>query len=551
MRTRKYQTRCHLNKQTCLSFCLHSYMQEQKENLRKNLSHTTHKLKMLESEFDTTRQYLEKELRQTQEKLDKFIDELIQSSYAALQRINHDLQDKIHKKTQLFEEEKRALSQEIIVLNNHLMEAKLTIEKLRKDNDLYRKDCHLAAQLLRCGKSQHRAHKVPEQPTDFQRGTSPQIKKHGHPRRTGLGLTPYSDTVPTAINAKILEKPEAGSSFSITAEELLTNNGGDTGDALHRSVAYKSSDLYCSDTALYCPVMERQYWKRPRSVDLLGRDTNQGLLQAENSTESIPDVNTFQPSFSNSELPLYEFPMGSPPPPSSYSNFSVASDEKSHTPSSSLSSSQLALYMDWQVGDYEQKNTPAYDKNSTGFPMLHSLQHMSPSLQKANTPVYMRTASYGEPYQQPQLTSSHSKGSTSVPRETHMHIAEDINTRPYHSPGRVSPYSFFQQRFDAGPADKKLGNLHSSFQGGDNIFHTHTHTHNTAKKVKKEYRDISPNSSEPLHQNSPEASKVQHYLPHSPDPQKKTPPHNQTFRSIGLSRKDSLSKAQLYGTLLN
>lgn len=32
------------------------------------------------------------------------------------------------------DDEKRALSREIIVLNNHLMEAKMTIEKLREDN---------------------------------------------------------------------------------------------------------------------------------------------------------------------------------------------------------------------------------------------------------------------------------------------------------------------------------------------------------------------------------------------------------------------------------
>lgn len=36
--------------------------------------------------------------------------------------------------SQHHEDEKRALSREIIVLNNHLMEAKLTIEKLQEDN---------------------------------------------------------------------------------------------------------------------------------------------------------------------------------------------------------------------------------------------------------------------------------------------------------------------------------------------------------------------------------------------------------------------------------
>ena len=38
------------------------------------------------------------------------------------------------RQTQHHDDEKRALSREIIVLNNHLMEAKLTIEKLQEDN---------------------------------------------------------------------------------------------------------------------------------------------------------------------------------------------------------------------------------------------------------------------------------------------------------------------------------------------------------------------------------------------------------------------------------
>lgn len=39
------------------------------------------------------------------------------------------------------EEEKRALRGEIIVLNNHLMEAKITINKLREDNVSARLPC--------------------------------------------------------------------------------------------------------------------------------------------------------------------------------------------------------------------------------------------------------------------------------------------------------------------------------------------------------------------------------------------------------------------------
>ncbi|MEQ2295141.1 hypothetical protein AMECASPLE_011065, partial [Ameca splendens] len=76
-----------------------SSLLEQKEDLRKRLSYTTHKLELLQSEFDSTRQYLETELRRAQEELDKFTDKLrrIQSSYSALQRINQDLEEKIHR----------------------------------------------------------------------------------------------------------------------------------------------------------------------------------------------------------------------------------------------------------------------------------------------------------------------------------------------------------------------------------------------------------------------------------------------------------------------
>ncbi|TNM95349.1 hypothetical protein fugu_016432 [Takifugu bimaculatus] len=141
-----------------------SSFHDHKDDLRKRLSYTTHKLEMVEMEFDSTRQYLETELRRAQEELEKFTEKLrrIQSSYAALQRINQDLEDKMHRTSHHHEEEKRALRGEIIVLNNHLMEAKITINKLREDNDLYRKDCNLAAQLLQCSKSHYRAHKMSE-----------------------------------------------------------------------------------------------------------------------------------------------------------------------------------------------------------------------------------------------------------------------------------------------------------------------------------------------------------------------------------------------------
>ncbi|TMS21123.1 Brain-enriched guanylate kinase-associated protein [Larimichthys crocea] len=253
-----------------------SSFHDHKDDLRKRLSYTTHKLEMVETEFDSTRQYLETELRRAQEELEKFTEKLrrIQSSYAALQRINQDLEDKMHRTSHHHEEEKRALSREIIVLNNHLMEAKITINKLREDNDLYRKDCNLAAQLLQCSKSHYRAHKMSELPLDFQQRISSHIEKHNR----GSGVTMamchsnYSDAVPTSLIAKVLEKPEPGSSCPVTRSpspqpqdgDFLTGRGST--DHLNRRISYKSSDLYCSDTALYCP--ERwQDTERRQSVD--------------------------------------------------------------------------------------------------------------------------------------------------------------------------------------------------------------------------------------------------------------------------------------------
>lgn len=56
--------------------CFSSTLQEQKGELRKRLSYTTHKLEMLETEFDSTRQYLEIELRRAQEELEKVTEKL-------------------------------------------------------------------------------------------------------------------------------------------------------------------------------------------------------------------------------------------------------------------------------------------------------------------------------------------------------------------------------------------------------------------------------------------------------------------------------------------
>lgn len=500
----------------------------------------------------------------------------------------------------------------------------------------------------------------------------------------------YADSVPTAVIAKVLEKPEPGGGSSCPATrspspqlrdddediddgDFLTGTTGSSDHLSNRRVSYKTSDLYCSDTALYCPERWQQDGERRQSADLHGAALLQ--LHVQNSTDSNPDEEAFHSgSFSHDEtLP--------PPPPasafhqrddfgaaslrasSSYSSFSLASDDKGgvmggggsgRTPSSTLSSSHQGLYMDWRDlgnGEYGgRKSTSAYDRDPT-FPKSLSIQHMvtssssARSPQKVIPPAYARTAScFSEPYHSsaPRLASSRSMGSSSGLSPAHGVTAHDdaledeLSGRwrqlsvedvaafsTSGSYGRVSPYSFSERHFAAGPPGGKVkGSLYGSFQEGDEVFHSRRYDvgspgrspkaseHQKQDKVpalyrakedsqdsegslflsgsskekdgvgagamgpagggsaKRDYVNLSADSSaESLHQSSLEASSLQHYpnprpnvrprpssssaLSVGPALPKKTSPRYQKFGSTGLTRKDSLTKAQLYGTLLN
>ncbi|KAG7461298.1 hypothetical protein MATL_G00208590 [Megalops atlanticus] len=618
-----------------------SSLQEQKEDLRKRLSYTTHKLELLEAEFDSTRQYLETELRRAQEELEKFTDKLrrIQSGYSALQRINQDLEEKIHRTSQHHDDERRALSREIIVLNNHLLEAKITIEKLREDNDMYRKDCNLAAQLLQCSKTHHRALKLSELPADFQERLSL------HMESLPICHSPYSDSVPTTVIAKVLEKPEPGSSLASRCAspqpqdpDFLPASPGDEGEGggetLTRRAAYRWSDLYCSDTALYCP--DERPRERRQSVDLHGQQQQQhhhqqqqhqqGLLWAQNSTESNAEEDEAAHAGSSHEhfaefAEFSEF-VGSLQASSSYSSFSGASDEKGAGASPSPPPPpRQALYADWRDSDYERKSNSSYEDDGTGFAEAHAFQQGALGHQNGDPgPAYARAASscFSEPYHSPHRAPSRGVSSPLLYRDVpdeepgsrwRQLSAEDISACSYRSPGRVSPYSFSEQHYAIRPAKIKLGPLYSSFQEGGDVyrsgvldpcfgapsrspspspsperdpgalraqegvpmylakedsqesehsllFHSSSSRdkESTSGSAKKEYVDVSPNSSaESLAHNSLEAADLPDYtMEHrSPSPMNKTPPPYQVFGTLGLTRKDSLTKAQLYGTLLN
>ncbi|XP_077179804.1 brain-enriched guanylate kinase-associated protein isoform X2 [Paroedura picta] len=598
-----------------------STLQEQKGELRKRLSYTTHKLEMLETEFDSTRQYLEVELRRAQEELEKVTEKLrrIQNNYLALQRINQDLEDKLYRMGQHYEEEKRALSHEIMALNNHLIEAKVTIDKLSEDNELYRKDCNLAAQLLQCSKNYDRAHKLSELPTEFQERVSIHLEKHGCSLSVPLCHTSFADNIPTCVIAKVLEKPDPNSlSSRLSSPSARDMAFQDSVGKLGPRPQYKS-DIYCSDTALYCPDERRR--ERRQSVDMQVKDV--GFLRSQNSTDSTVEEDGFHSSFSHEAFPEY---VTSLPTSSSYSSFSVTSEEKENAQASTLTASQQAIYMSSREEMFERKPSSGYDhQGSPRFAKSKSVQHMELADDNEDSPTFTRTMSpySSEPYHFSAITTQQALSAQKMRsecRNTHLSeedlpgrwrqlSVEDIGAYSYRNSGRLSPCSFSEQyyRSPVKKADSRSSPIYASYKAesfleGDDLCQSrlvdpcflrtdsglnidispsckqdklasYKANESRDKKneritvqvcssksiegspvLKREYVDVSPNSSaESLNQSSMEASEI---LQSSMDQGSHSSLHSkqQQFQrtgSTGLSRKDSLTKAQLYGTLLN
>lgn len=447
----------------------------------------------------------------------------------------------------------------------------------------------------------------------------------------------YSNSVPASLIAQALEKPHEACSSSQasrspspqTQDHAFILESMVQGERLGLRAAYKS-DLYSSDTALYCPD-DRHRERRP-SMDLHGQRTL--LYGPQNSTDSNPEEGSMglRPGFSQEHFAKFPAALGAGS--SSYSSFSAGgSEDKGNGPPSSAASSPRhhSLYMEWRdAGDYERKSDSSWERDSPrGFANAHSFQQTEPSHhQNGSSPVYSRTMSscFSEPYEPLPPSSSPSvaygdsrRGSTFAPEEEELIgrwrqlSVEDLSAHTYRSPGRASPYSFSEQHFSVRPAKIRLGPLYSSFQEGADFYHhqgagamdpvwvaaspsspglrqslsqahsyraedsqgsEHSLYHSGSSKDREgnvaaggqsqDYVDPSPNSStESLTQRSLEmAADLQHYqvemhsqpaqVTQSPPPAPPPPPpYNQKFGTLGLTRKDSLTKAQLYGTLLN
>uniref|UniRef100_A0ABK0L4Z5 Brain-enriched guanylate kinase-associated n=3 Tax=Rattus norvegicus TaxID=10116 RepID=A0ABK0L4Z5_RAT len=560
-----------------------SALQEQKGELRKRLSYTTHKLEKLETEFDSTRHYLEIELRRAQEELDKVTEKLrrIQSNYMALQRINQELEDKLYRMGQHYEEEKRAMSHEIVALNSHLLEAKVTIDKLSEDN----------------------------LPSDFQQRVSLHMEKHGCSLPSPLCHPSYADSVPTCVIAKVLEKPDPGSLSSrmsdASARDLAYRDGVENPGP---RPPYKG-DIYCSDTALYCPD-ERDHDRRP-SVDTPVTDV--GFLRAQNSTDSLAEEEeaeaaAFPEAYRREAFQGYA---ASLPTSSSYSSFSATSEEKEHAQASTLTASQQAIYLNSREELFSRKPPSATYGSSPRY--AKAAATLGSPLEAQVAPGFARTVSPypAEPYRYPasqqalmppNLWSLRAKpsGNRLAAREDirgqwRPLSVEDVGAYSYQAgaAGRAASPCNFSERFYGGGggggspgknAEGRASPLYASYKAdsfseGDDLSQGHLaepcflraggdlslspsrsadplpgYATSDGDGDRLGVQLCGPGSSpEPEHgsrdslePSSMEASPEMH-PPTRLSPQQAFP----RTGGSGLSRKDSLTKAQLYGTLLN
>ncbi|XP_029340171.1 brain-enriched guanylate kinase-associated protein isoform X5 [Mus caroli] len=569
-----------------------SALQEQKGELRKRLSYTTHKLEKLETEFDSTRHYLEIELRRAQEELDKVTEKLrrIQSNYMALQRINQELEDKLYRMGQHYEEEKRAMSHEIVALNSHLLEAKVTIDKLSEDN----------------------------LPSDFQQRVSLHMEKHGCSLPSALCHPSYADSVPTCVIAKVLEKPDPGSLSSRMSDASARDLGYRDGVEKSGPRPPYKGDIYCSDPALYCPD-EREHARRP-SVDTPVTDV--GFLRAQNSTDSAAEEEEEAEAAAFPEAyrrEAYQGYAASLPTSSSYSSFSATSEEKEHAQAGTLTASQQAIYLSSRDEFFNRKPSATY---SSGPRFAKAASTLGSPLEAQVAPGFARTVSPypAEPYRYPaspgpqqalmppNLWSLRAKPSGNrlagedIRGQWRPVSVEDVGAYSYQAgaaAGRAaSPCNYSERYYGGGgggggavgggsPGDKAEGRASplyatykaDSFSEGDDLSQGHlaepcflraggdlslspsrsadalagyaaSDGDGDRLRVQLCGAGSSPEpehgSRESLEPSSMEASPEMH-PPTRLSPQQAFP----RTGGSGLSRKDSLTKAQLYGTLLN
>ncbi|XP_048394143.1 uncharacterized protein LOC125455766 isoform X2 [Stegostoma tigrinum] len=206
-----------------------------------------------------------------------------QSNHTELQRVNQDLEKKLHRMVELHEEEKRNVSHEVTTLCNQLMEAKITINKLLGS-------------------------KLPAE-----------VEERIHAEKCGYN-TPGTDCLSSFFDteAELLHQPEPigspGSAIPVSPSRKVTyDHLNNTNKPDQRSPC--KSNLYHSDTALYCPAEQRDR----RQV------RNAHFLKSQSFTDSCTEAEGFDPTLASEMLLNYD---ASTPSSSDYPSSTVTAVKK-------------------------------------------------------------------------------------------------------------------------------------------------------------------------------------------------------------------------------
>jgi tight junction protein 4 (peripheral) len=151
-------------------------LQQQIAELHSQLHRSGTHISNIEHELLDSRQSMDVELMKTKEELNRLrerYDRLLES-HKKMQKINHDLEDKLLKMVGQFETEKLALQKELSTMMSKLVDARVLINQLDEESERYRIDCNTAAQLLQCKPSTFVAHKLNTLPVDLQE----RVKQH-------------------------------------------------------------------------------------------------------------------------------------------------------------------------------------------------------------------------------------------------------------------------------------------------------------------------------------------------------------------------------------
>uniref|UniRef100_A0A4W3J9V1 Si:dkey-174m14.3 n=1 Tax=Callorhinchus milii TaxID=7868 RepID=A0A4W3J9V1_CALMI len=569
-----------------------SSLEEQNDDLQKLLSYTAHTLEFQESEFEAAKQILETELDGAQEEVIKLTEKLqrVQNSHAALQRINQDLEDKLHMMAQLHEDKMRNLEHEVITLNNHLMEAKITIDKLTEQNELYRKDRNLAAQLLQCDKPPYRTHRPSENPTEFQERVCLHVEK---PEPTSPPSSPVGP--------------------SLTQDASSMRNNLVNVDKFGQRFPYKA-DLYCSDTALYCP--EERKTDRRQSFDVQTKAVE--FFRTQSLTDGCGDIDSLQASLSSEHLADKTPSLA----PTTYPGCNVVAEEKGPIQTETISTSTISLRDIHDRKFHVSQNQGNYNSSFVQGRPTQQFTEMAHAHQNGSHSKTIPTR-FSNPLPASRMSSPHGgipklyneRRNMPIPekdvighwRQTRM---QDSTTASHRVPGIISACSHKDQLFrgcPVKPVDDGTNHFFTasyrdyfpdgedSFQtrftesgfgandcqsssetddnndqnydkfpickqrdarGDPKVFINKNSTNQTCvqnaeylRKVLKEYVHVGANSSgEYVHHPKVQALELHHLSLDATDFNSKV---GSVLKLGGLNRKDSLTKAQLYGNLLN